>query len=136
MADEAEVPPAIVDRMRSICAVLPEVVEEAAWTGTRWCVRGKNFAHVVFIANGWPPAYVRAAGIEGPATVLTFRSAHAARGAPTFDRLPFFKPVWFADIAGLVLGDDTDWDDVAELVTESYCILAPKKLAATVVRRP
>ena len=36
---------------------------------------------------------------------------------------PFFKPVWFRDIVGLVLPDDpaaVDWDEVTELVTESY----------------
>jgi hypothetical protein len=32
----------------------------------------------------------------------------------------------------MVLRDDgsTDWDEVRELVTESYCRLAPKKLIA------
>jgi hypothetical protein len=29
-----------------------------------------------------------------------------------------------------LLGDDTDWAEVRELVTESYRILAPKKLGA------
>jgi len=28
----------------------------------------------------------------------------------------------------------TDWDEVAELMTESYCVLAPKKLVALVDR--
>jgi hypothetical protein len=28
------------------------------------------------------------------------------------------------------LTDDTDWEEIRELVTESYRILAPKKLAA------
>jgi hypothetical protein len=30
--------------------------------------------------------------------------------------------------------DDVDWDEVEELVTESYCLLAPAKLAARVDR--
>jgi hypothetical protein len=34
----------------------------------------------------------------------------------------------------MVLDDATDWDEVAELVTESYCIMAPKKLVALVDR--
>jgi hypothetical protein len=29
----------------------------------------------------------------------------------------------------------TDWDEIAELVTESYCLLAPRRLADS-VRRP
>ena len=47
---------------------------------------------------------------------------------------PFFKPVWFRDIVGLTITDGVDWVEVAELVTESYCLLAPKQLAARVGR--
>ncbi len=37
---------------------------------------------------------------------------------------------------GMVLDADTDWDEVRELVTESYCVLAPKKLIALIDRPP
>jgi hypothetical protein len=47
---------------------------------------------------------------------------------------PFFNPPWFDGIVGLHLDDRTDWSEVAELVTESYCALAPKKLVALVDR--
>jgi hypothetical protein len=30
----------------------------------------------------------------------------------------------------VLLTDDTDWEEIRELMTESYRILAPKKLAA------
>ena len=43
---------------------------------------------------------------------------------------PFFVPVWFPDILGLVLADPVDWTEVTELVTESYRHLAPKQLVA------
>jgi hypothetical protein len=36
----------------------------------------------------------------------------------------------------MVLGDHTDWDEVAELMAESYCLMAPKKLARLVERPP
>jgi hypothetical protein len=49
---------------------------------------------------------------------------------------PFFAPPWRADEIGLVLDDDVDWTHVAELVTDSYCAQAPKKLAALVDRPP
>jgi hypothetical protein len=32
--------------------------------------------------------------------------------------------------------DATDWDEVAELVTDSYCLLAPQRLVARVARPP
>ena len=47
---------------------------------------------------------------------------------------PYFKPVWSPTIAGIHLTPETDWAEVAELVTESYCLLAPKKLVALVER--
>ena len=110
---------------------LPEVVEEDAWVGVRWSIRTKNFAHLVAIADGRPAAYAEAAGTTGPATVLTFRSAGDELVALSAVGPPFFKPVWFRDIVGLVLPDDpaaVDWDEVTELVTESYRLLAPKRL--------
>ncbi len=44
---------------------------------------------------------------------------------------PFF-PGWGAGLVAVVLRQDgtTDWAEVKELVTESYCLLAPKKLVA------
>ena len=75
MPDRPEVVPAVVASLRAICLALPEARQEDAWVGTRWRVRTKTFAHVLVVADGWPPAYARAAGIDGPATVLTFRAA-------------------------------------------------------------
>jgi hypothetical protein len=34
----------------------------------------------------------------------------------------------------MILDAGVDWDEVAELVTDSYCLLAPVKLAARVDR--
>jgi hypothetical protein len=34
----------------------------------------------------------------------------------------------------MVLDAGADWDEVAELVTESYCVLAPKRLVEAVDR--
>ena len=34
----------------------------------------------------------------------------------------------------MLLDDDTDWIELAELLTDSYCIQAPMKLAAQVER--
>jgi hypothetical protein len=131
--DGADVPLEILERLRPLCLALPEVVEKQARVGTRWCVRRKNFAHVVVIADGWPPAYAAAAGLAD-AVVLTFRSAAQEVRAFAGAGPPFFVPPWFPNIVGLVLDADTDWDEVAELVTESYCTLAPKRLAALVER--
>lgn len=131
VTSHANVEPWIVDRLRAICLEFPEVREERAWVGTRWMIRSRNFAHVLVIDAGWPPAYARAAGTDGPVTVLTFRSS-ARLQAPRFSRAPFFKPAWWPDIAGVIIGAGTDWDEVADMAEGSYCLLAPKKLAAMV----
>jgi hypothetical protein len=75
MAEHAEVPPEHVAKLRAMCLELPEAYEEDAWVGTRWMIRKKNFAHVVMIGSGYPGGYARAAGTDGPAVVLTFRSS-------------------------------------------------------------
>ena len=64
MSARPDVPRDLLDALRTRCLALPEAYEEPAWTGTRWCVRGKNFAHAVMIEDGWPPAYVRAAATD------------------------------------------------------------------------
>lgn len=124
----------IVAALGVICLALPEVSEEQAWVGTRWVVRKKNFAHVLAIDQGWPPAYARAAGTDGPATVLTFRSSGPELDAMGTAGYPYFRPVWFPDIAGMVLDDGADWDLIAEVVRHSYRVMAPKKLAALIDR--
>jgi hypothetical protein len=129
-----DVPRDIVSKLRLTCMDLPEASEEAAWVGTRWMVSRKNFAHVLMIDAGWPPAYAKAARNDGPVCVLTFRLPRPMLQAPRFKRQPFFRPVWFPNIAGMVLDGDTDWDDVAALLIESYCVLAPRKLVNLVER--
>ncbi|MFT3711676.1 MAG: MmcQ/YjbR family DNA-binding protein [Archangium sp.] len=127
-----EIPSWALEKVRLFAMDLPEAKEERAWAGVRWVVGKKNFAHVVFIERNWPPAYAEAMGGPGPACVLTFR-VPKEQVAPRFSKRPFFKPVWFANIVGLVLDEDTtDWDEVSQFVRASYRVLAPKKLAARV----
>jgi hypothetical protein len=127
------VPNEIVGKLRVLCLDLPDVQEEQAWVGTRWCIRRKNFAHVLMIDAGWPPAYAQAAGQPGPVCVLTFRLPSYKVGLPKFSKQPYFRPNWWPNIAGLVIGGGVNWDEVEVHIAESYCVLAPKKLAAMVV---
>jgi hypothetical protein len=123
-------PPAeeLVERVREIALALPETREEEAWRGTRWRVRQATIAHLVTVLPDRPSAYAEATGRPGPATVLTFRATGDELLALTHAGLPYFKPDWSPTIVGLVIDDDTDWDEVAELVTESYRFCAPQKL--------
>jgi hypothetical protein len=47
---------------------------------------------------------------------------------------PFFAPPWRPDEVGMALCEDVDWSEVAERVTESYCTVAPERLARLVSR--
>ncbi len=134
MTEHSEVPSHVVERLRSVSLELPDAYEEQAWVGTRWCVRKKTFAHVLQIDGGWPPVYARTAGTDGPATVLTFQSSGEDLEAFSNVGRPFFRPVWRPDIVGMFIESTTDWSEIAELLTDSYCLLAPKKLVALVDR--
>ncbi len=136
MAEHAEVAPEVVDQVRAVCLSLPEAYEERAWVGTRWRVRTRTFAHVLLIDAGWPPAYARAAATDGPVTVLTFRSSGPELDVLRGSGRPFFPPPWRQDEVGMLIGADVEWSEVAELLTDSYCLLASKGLSAQVNRPP
>jgi hypothetical protein len=115
-------------RLRQICLRLPGACEERAWVGLRWAVRKKVFAHLLHVEAGWPPAYARAAGADGPLDLFTFRSPAAEFNVHSFAAAPFFRPGWWPNIVGMVLDASTDWDEVQMLVVASYRALAPKRL--------
>jgi len=135
VTEHADVPPEILGELRAVCLGLPEAYEEEAWVGTRWRIRTRTFAHVLAVDSGWPPAYARAAATNGPAILLMFRSSGAELGTLRAVGHPFFAPVWRADEVGLILGADVDWKEVAELLTESYAVLAPRALVEGLSRR-
>jgi len=138
VAESANLPAELVASVRAVCLRLPEAHEEPAWVGIRWRVGKRTFAHLLAIESGWPPAYARAAATDGPVRVLTFRSPSPERDALCTMGQPFFKPAWGPDVMGLVLdggvNPGVDWDEVAELITESYCLLAPLRLVSLVDR--
>lgn len=65
----------VVARVASTALALPDAYEEDAWTGVRWRVRNRTFAHVLVAQEGYTSAYRDLTGIAAPTTVLTFRSS-------------------------------------------------------------
>jgi hypothetical protein len=118
----------VVLRLRAVATALPEAYEEDAWTGVRWRIRMKTFAHVMVAQRGFESAYREITGDDSTKTILTFRATGDELLALTHAGLPFYKPPWSPTIIGMVLDDDTDWAEVAELVAESYRFCAPQKL--------
>jgi predicted DNA-binding protein (MmcQ/YjbR family) len=62
--------------------------------------------------------------------LVVLRAGPEEREALLSIRHPFFASRASRDRIAVVLTDDTDWEEIRELVTESYRILAPKKLTA------
>ena len=123
MTEYADVPIPVLEMLRSVCSRLPETHEQQAWAGRRWMVRKRTFAHVLTLDRE-----------EGPLTVMTFRSSPPELDVLRASGHPFFRPGWGTNVVGMVLDGTTDPGEVGELLTESYCLLAPKKLAARVER--
>ena len=122
-AEYADVPAEVVAELRSVCLGLPETVENQAWAGTQWRIRNQMFAHVLSIDFA-----------DGPVTVMTFRSSGPELDALRSAGHPFFRPAWGANLVGIVLDAGANWDEVTELLIESYCVLAPRKLVEQIDR--
>ena len=120
--DWGQVPPELEQRLRAICLALPETHEEQAWNGRRWMVRRRTFAHVFVVEE--------AGQVSRP--MMQFRSSPPELDALVHAGHPFFKAGWGHNVLGMVFDDAVDWDEVAELIADSYCAQAPKKLAALV----
>ncbi|MEO9325456.1 MmcQ/YjbR family DNA-binding protein [Nocardioides sp. C4-1] len=117
--------PAYVARVAPYALALPDAYEEDAWHGVRWRVRTRTFAHVM-VMTADRDTY--ALGVTEPREMISFRAQGEELLALTHAGPPFFKPPWAPGVVGLLLGDDTDWDEVGELVAESYRVLAPARL--------
>ena len=104
---------------------LPDAYEEEAWTGTRWRVRGQTFAHVMV------PRAEHLEEMGGPnefRPTLRFRSSGEEFETLRHLGLPYLVHPVMGNAVVLLLDDDTDWSEVAELVIESYRLMAPQKL--------
>jgi predicted DNA-binding protein (MmcQ/YjbR family) len=65
-----------------------------------------------------------------PVSLLVLRADPDDRDALVSIGRPYFAGRAGPDRLGVLLSDGTDWDEIRELVTESYRLLAPKKLTA------
>jgi hypothetical protein len=108
-----------VRRLRALLD-FPECVEEDAWVGVRWRVGQATIAH--------------AFGGEDGLFRITFRAE--ADEVMAFEHLgpPYFRASWGGNVVGILLDADTDWAELAEMLTDSYCTQAPAGLAAMVER--
>ena len=121
MATRPDVPEGCVRRLRALLVDgFPECVEEKAWVGTRWRVGQATIAHVFGGEDGLFRITFRAE----PDEVMAFQHLGPQ----------YFKAGWGGNVVGIVLDDDTDWTELAELLTDSYCLQAPPRLTRLVNR--
>jgi YjbR len=133
MTGPADVDPGLLARLRPICLGLPETTERVAWIGIAWRIRQRTFAHAYTVEAEGHPVYGHLAQWSGPVPVLSFRSPLDELPGLVARGYPLFRAAWGRDVMWLVLDEEhLDWDEVAELLTESYRVLAPKRLAAQV----
>jgi len=111
---------AITDRLRKICLALPEAAEKEAWGDPTFRVKDKIFA-MEKRGDGRVSVWFKAP--PGSQQVLI--------GA---DPETFFRPpyVGHKGWVGMRLDAKPNWKEVATLITRSYCMTAPKQLAAMV----
>ena len=116
-----------LERVTRICKALPKAICEIAGKHAVFQVSGKTFAYYLNDHHGDGIIGVACKVLPGDNEALV--AAQPAR---------FFMPSYVGpkgwvglrlDVAGV------DWDEVAELVTSSYRLIAPKKLAAMVRTR-
>ncbi|MBB2949000.1 hypothetical protein FB565_008786 [Actinoplanes lutulentus] len=132
MSGPGDVPPQILERLRPICRGLPDIYEEPAWIGVRWRIRSRTVAHVYVPDPDRFPAYAEHVTDGEMPAVMTFRVPIEDMLGVAVARFPFFQAPWGTNVAAVILGDHTDWTEIAELITDSYCEMAPKFLAARV----
>lgn len=109
-----------IDKVRAICMALPEVVEKEAWGDPTFRVRDRIFA-MEKRGDGRISIWCKAP--PGSQAILV--------GA---DPERFFVPPYVGNKGwiGMRLDNRPDWAEVAEVIRRSYCLIAPKRLAAKI----
>ena len=109
-----------VERLRAICLALPEAAERETWGEATFRVHEKIFA-MAGDGNGKGRLAMSCKARPGLQAALV--------GA---DPKRFFVPPYVGPKGwiGIYLGEETDWNELADLVEESYRMTAPKRVAA------
>jgi predicted DNA-binding protein (MmcQ/YjbR family) len=110
-------------RIRKICLALPEAAEKpfGGHTAPSFRVRAKLF--VMTSEDGRSMMFKAGPGVQ-EALVAS-------------DPQRFFVPAYVGGKGwvGANLGAEQDWDEIAELIEDSYRLIAPKRLAAQLDQR-
>jgi predicted DNA-binding protein (MmcQ/YjbR family) len=111
-----------VQRVRDICLALPEAEERSFGGHTAPAFRVRDKIFVMTSEDG---------------TSMTMKAPRGAQQVlVASEPARFFVPKYVGPKGWvgvrLDLRSDPDWDEMAEMIAESYCLTAPKRLAAQV----
>jgi hypothetical protein len=116
-------PDLLVERLRAVCLALPEVTEKVSHGSPSWFVR-KMFVSWVGRHHGDEHLALWAAAPEGAQAEMV--AAEPVR---------FFVPPYVGHRGWVGMRLDVepggpDWDEVREVVTDAYRLIAPRRLVA------
>lgn len=105
-----------IERLRAICLALPEAAEGGGVGNPSFRIRDKIFA--------------MQHGVKGRASMWCKAPRGFQEIIVSSDPERFFVPPYVGHHGwvGVWLDGDLDWGFIADIVTESYCMAAPKRL--------
>jgi predicted DNA-binding protein (MmcQ/YjbR family) len=118
-------PATLLEQIRALCLALPEAFEQETWE------------HPTFRVGGGKGKIFCTAAADG--STATMKADPEERDALLAQGDPFFVPPYVGGKGwvGIRLDyPDTHWEEVAELIATSYCLVAPKRLASQVTTPP
>jgi predicted DNA-binding protein (MmcQ/YjbR family) len=118
-------PATLLEQIRALCLALPEAFEQETWE------------HPTFRVGGGKGKIFCTAAADG--STSTMKADPEERDALLAQGDPFFVPPYVGGKGwvGIRLDHpDTHWEEVAELIATSYCLVAPKRLASKVTTPP
>lgn len=110
---------AILEPLREICLPLPEAQESEAFGAPTFKIRNKNFAMLH--------------RHEDRISVWCKSSFDEQQALIHSEPERYFSPPYVGHNGwvGAWLDDDPDWESIDEIITESYRLIAPKRLVRT-----
>ena len=118
----------VLDRLREICLALPETSERLSHGSPTWFIREKK-TFVMYLDDH-----------HGDGILGIWCAAPPGAQKELVDTEPerFFVPPYVGHRGwlGVRLDQDVDWEEVAGIVADAYCTVAPKTLARQVRDQP
>lgn len=128
MATE-DLPKRPLGRVRKMCLTLPEATEKETWGSPTFRVSDKIFA-----SFGYSDVDVFVDGDAGSELVVVMKAAAGEQESLLGSGPPFFRPKYVGNRGwvGVAITGETDWAEIEELIIDSYCEIAPKRLSSQI----